>query len=291
MSDTDDLDAVRRISEILRPFDSLQRRRIARWAFERLGETSANNEHALSEIEAIDVSENLLLNPHQALATALANNDLEKLRSLLKRFREIGAEDSMMVAAVSLAGAGERDARDLVADSVRRGTLRGDVLKAAVSSLVQYYIVKDQEVQGLSELRPLVLQLAEGAENEIDRAYFYNQFGRLLYGAGLYSEALDYQTMAHELDASEPAYAHNLSLIHEKLGRIPAAANLAKAAVAGDRSDVIHLAHAVQVLNQAGFVSDAKEAFSRLKKADPARAQALLNRDDELRRRMAPKKS
>ena len=293
----EDLDALRKIIELLSPFAPNDRERILRWACEKLdvnvtssGATASTDEDDNSEA-LLDLLRNMaaregpnLLNPQQAFREAVSTGNLDDLKQVMNRFVELDASENVVMAAGVLASSGDTDAKDILLDLIRSQKVDGDALKSCVSTLVQYYSVRDLEQEGVEELGPLIESLVQSSPDETTRAFFLNQLARLVYGSGDIDRALAIQTKVYETSPTDSAYVYNLSVIYERMGELKKSAALAKEFIEmGDVDDVDHITHAIQVLSKAGDVRYAARLLQKLRERFPARARHLMQADENVR--------
>ena len=281
----DDLDAIRRITDILDAFSSADRERIVRWVCERDQIPVAIGREAPTPPES-ESPHPIPLNPHEALRNGVTHGNLSRIRSALQRFREIDAPEGQAAAATALASAGEEDGAQALFHLLSSQDLPDAAKKHAIGGLAQYFVVRDREREGLQTLSPLLHRMAAEAVDESDKAFYLNQLGRLYYSAGHVREALDVQREAAELAPSDPAYQHNLSIIYQALGDLDKAADAASRTLEQEGADVDHLAHAIELLAKRGDVGTVLKAFGRLRELDPQAAQELVASNPALRRRL-----
>ena len=154
----------------------------------------------------------------------------------------------------------------------------------AVSGMVQYYGVKDEEQEGCEFLIPVVREYLDERDDldDSNRAYLYNQISMLQHGAGDYEGSLASLKKALELAPEERSYWYNISVIYESLARICDSCNAAKKLIEEQETpDVDHLAHAIEVFKKAGKRDDARSAIESLERIDPARATFVERRAEE----------
>lgn len=280
----DDLDAIRRIIEILEPFSNADRARIFRWVGERMGLQAGGDILASTTLDS-DV-----LNPERAIREALAQGDTKRLKNLLGRLKDSGATRLVTAIGIALAHSGETEGRDFLFESLGRKDLDVEVRRAVLGALVQYYIVRDEEATGILELESRLRNEVEASSAPEEKAFFWNQLGRLYWGARRMKDAAEVQGLAARLEPGEPAYHYNLSVVLDKLGRLREAAMQARQAVALGTTDPDHLVQATLVLARAGLNPEAAELYKKLEALAPDRARVLA-REESLVRKLATSES
>ena len=243
-------------------------------------------ERRIANLEAVrqspqtDSSTSLLTNPLRAMQKAIVHGDLTTLVELLPRLENtLGINHDAVIqtaAVVAINGIA------VGASALKRilggmhAKLKPHPFIAAVSGMVQYYVAKDEEKEGFYFLNPVVRQYLEEREDLDDskRAYLYNQLSMLQHGAGDYNGSLASLLKALKLAPEERSYWYNVSVTYESLERVSESCDAAKKSIEGQETpDVDHLAHAIDVFEEAGKTDDAESAMAILERVDPDRAR------------------
>jgi hypothetical protein len=159
-----------------------------------------------------------------------------------------------------------------------------------IGSLVSGYNMQDRESYGLELLRPFFEKIVatETPSSELsnkEKAFFLNQYQKLLYGHQEYEDALNVGKDVLSLAPDDMSYIYNYSILCTKLGASESAYNAVKGLYAlmnstGDY-DVDHLNQVIKIFASNKDVL-AREAFVKLQEVNPFSA-TMLTRDKELR--------
>ena len=259
-----------------------------------IAETLNRIERRITNLEAVrqspqtDSSTSLLTNPLRAMQEAIVQGDLTTLVELLPRLEntlginhDAVIQTAVVVAMNGISGGVSALKRLLGGSNVE---LKPRSFMVAVSGMVQYYGVKDEEQEGCEFLIPVVREYLEEREDLDDskRAYLYNQIAMLQHGAGDYKGSLASLSETLKLAPEERSYWYNISVTYESLARICDSCNAAKKSIEEQETpDVDHLAHAIEVFKKAGKTDDARSAIESLERIDPARATFVERRAGE----------
>ncbi len=232
----------------------------------------------------------IMMDPYEAFLRAVAVGDLSTAAATLPRIEQRGDVQATAQSAALIASAGIRAGAEALDKILKSGAqdLDGDTRKLVVGGLSRYYSRaggEELKSKGLPLLRPVIEDvLRDRQQSDDDRAFWLNQLGMLEYGAGNYEAALDQHMKACELKPSVVPYIYNASIVFEKLGRLPDAAqyvdryiNVAPEDL--DQVDADHLSHAVEIYVAAGRSADARRAIARLQTKDPTKAKMMLMLD------------
>ncbi len=235
-----------------------------------------------------DPEASLLTNPVKAMQEAIVHGNLPALVGLLPRLESaLGASHDAVIQTASIVAlngisAGASALKRALEDGT--GELKTEAFMAAVSSVVQYYVTRDEEEEGAEFLKMVVNRnLAErGDLDASQRAYLYNQLSIVQHGDGDYEGALSSLNSALELAPDDRSYLYNLSVVYESMGILDRSCEAAARSIADQAMpDVDHLAHAIGVFSKAGRGDDADAAAERLGRIDPARAKFIATERGE----------
>jgi hypothetical protein len=239
------------------------------------------------------------MNPREGFLGAIAAGDIDQAEALLPNLvNSIQDLETVLAACGMVAASGRESGVRILMDQVerRRGAMTLDAWKTAVGALVQFYHSSDRELEGEEVVIPLIDQQVLGNPafnlSDQDRAWYLNQKQRLYYGASLLvkdqpAEEQKYLQMALELALEvvklrpdEPAYAFNISLIYEKLGKDGDCREYVDRYMAQATLDASHLSHAAEVYLKAGDNQKATDALVKLRDQDPQRLAILMFRSE-----------
>jgi tetratricopeptide (TPR) repeat protein len=160
-----------------------------------------------------------------------------------------------------------------------------------IGSLVAGYNIRDSEEEGLELLGDFFEKIAatEAPSQSLsskDKAFFLNQYQRLLHGQKRLEEALAIEKQVLALDPDDRAYNYNISLIYEELERIDEGYSSAKKLYHlmkdSEDYDDDHLFLVVRLFARKND-PQAREAYLKLQEVNPYRASMVL-RDKETRK-------
>lgn len=226
--------------------------------------------------------------PAEVFIQAVAVGDRDGALMALRRMRRV-SKDTKQVLACSglLAAEGYEEAADIIIGLFSDGSLESDqeLYNVGTSALVRYYNVIRGEVEGVSEIRRLVVpKLEDEAISQIDKAYLVNQLGMISHNAELYEDAQKYHLSAVEWNPSEPAYKYNLSLVYEARGLMDMAERVVDEYMASDKDmESDQLAQAIDIYLKRGRDGDVRSAYEKLQRLDPSKAAVKVAFSDELR--------
>lgn len=169
-------------------------------------------------------------------------------------------------------------------------TYERDLQTDYVGSLVAGFNMQDREEDGLALMSDFFKGIREAESpspklSNKEKAFFLNQYGRLLHGLKRFDEALEVTREVLNLAPDDLAYHYNYSILCESAGDTTSAYNSIKKLYAlmkeSDFYDDDHLSRVVTLLAE---LKDpvAKEALSKLQEVNPYKATMLL-RDKTLR--------
>jgi tetratricopeptide (TPR) repeat protein len=229
-------------------------------------------------------------NPRQAFMAAVAQGNIDQAARILPRLEKLlGPTKELVAAAAFLCHEGYEPAAELVyrlivehfEDIQKEGV---DGLTAGIGALAQFYIVTDREQEAIPRIEPLINRVVALSEaDKEDKAFALNQLSMLYYGVKDYERTLSLEEQIIELVPNDPAYIFNNSLTYEKLGLTQKAIETVDRYMKMDKIQPVHFEHAVEVYLRADRISDARNAFVHLRKADPGRAAVLLMDEDNRR--------
>jgi tetratricopeptide (TPR) repeat protein len=162
------------------------------------------------------------------------------------------------------------------------------------SSIVQWYIRADKEVEGVSIIEELAnLLLQDETFDDEQRAHLYNQLGMLLHHADQLARAVECEEKATMLNSNEPAYVCNLAQVYVKLGSADKAMPLFEKALSmSGMQDADHLYAAIEFYAEQEKHQRAGELMQILEQIDPVKAEWLRLSSDitTMAARKTPKK-
>jgi hypothetical protein len=226
-------------------------------------------------------------NPRESFIAAVAHGDLQRAATLLPRLEQLmGPSSELLATAGILSVQGYEPAAEIVYrlmtehfDKIHAEGVDG--LQAGIASMVQFYVVTDRETEGVARCEPLIRKVASLPQIDTKvKAHVLNQLQMLHYGAKHYEDALGVCEQVLDLNADEPAYIYNASLIYEKLGLAQKAIETVDQYMKMTDIDESHLAHAVEFYTKANRLDDARAAFQQLQQVSPDKAAVLLFRSD-----------
>jgi len=159
-----------------------------------------------------------------------------------------------------------------------------------IGSLVTGYNMQDRESDGLEFLRAFFekVDATETPSSELsnkEKAFFLNQYQRLLHGLKKYEEAISICKEVLRLSPDDLSYNYNYSILCSALGDSESDYKTVKKLYALMNSeneyDYDHLSQCI-IIFAKNKDALARETFSKLQEANPYRATMLL-RDKELR--------
>lgn len=115
------------------------------------------------------------------------------------------------------------------------------------------------------------------------RAFYINQWQRLLYGAGDYPRALEKAEMVLSLAPDNASYKYNASLLYKRMGMLQKAFDLVSKVVDVDDVDSDHLAHAIAVAAELNRRDDARRWLEKLAMVDAQKLAVLQMTDEKVR--------
>ena len=160
-----------------------------------------------------------------------------------------------------------------------------------IGSLVVGYNVQDREAEGLELMGEFFNRIMETESpspelSNSDKAYFLNQYSRLLHGLKRYDDALKIEKEVIRLAPDDMSYNYNLSTLYNAVEDLDSAYKTAKKLYAlmteKNEYDVDHLSLVVESFAQQ---KDPKiqEVFSKLQEIGPYKATMLL-RNKEIKK-------
>jgi tetratricopeptide (TPR) repeat protein len=228
----------------------------------------------------------LLLNPAEALLRAISTGDVQLAEQHLSRLERVGAPENVVMLGALLAAAGSERALESVYRCMmdHYDRISSDVLKSGFGSIVQFYLATDREKEGLERLQALFDRTlsASGMDGEA-RAFYINQWQRLLYGAGDYPRALEKAEMVLSLAPDNASYKYNASLLYKRMGMLQKAFDLVSKVVDVDDVDSDHLAHAIAVAAELNRRDDARRWLEKLAMVDAQKLAVLQMTDEKVR--------
>jgi hypothetical protein len=233
-----------------------------------------------------------LENPRDALADALASGQVgPALRAFQQVYELLGPSTELLAPGALLAHAGREEAVVALEEILRShiGSLDLEQARFGFSAWCRYYVLTDREREALVRAKEIVEALLEAQDwKDADRAFFRNQFQRLLYGAGEYERALTEIQTVLKLDGGHPSYWYNASLIYGELGQMDQAEEAIDRclALSPNKQDDDHLSRAIEVYVARDRISEARQLYSVLEGTAAARA-ALLMLDPKLREHLS----
>jgi len=153
-----------------------------------------------------------------------------------------------------------------------------------IGSLVSGYNRLDEEDRGVELLgsffeRIIATAAPSSALDSKDKAFFLNQYQRLLHGQGKLEEALSMQRQVLALSPDDQAYNYNIALIYDELGKHEDAYSTSKKLYhlmkEADEYDDDHLFLVIRLFAKNND-SLAREAYSKLQEVNPYRASMVM---------------
>ena len=209
----------------------------------------------------------LLQNPLRTMQEAMIQNDLPALVELLPRLENaMGINDAVIQTACVVAINGITSGANVLKRAFDANMeIKPYALQAVVAGLVQYYVAKDEEEEGVEFLEPTIDKILKDRTDldESIEAFLYNQLSILQHGADDYDGALASLEKTLKLNREDRSYQFNISIIYERLARLEEACEAAQKSISDlDNPDVDHVAHAVEVFTKIGRRDDAASADS-----------------------------
>jgi tetratricopeptide (TPR) repeat protein len=162
--------------------------------------------------------------------------------------------------------------------------------KDIIASLVAGFNLQDREREGIALMTPFFNEIIDTETptpelSDKDKAFYLNQFGRLLHGAEEFEKALEIGKTVVGLAPDDLSYIYNYSILCEKTGSVQEAYKVIRKLYAimknGDKYDDDHLSRVVKLFAQNND-TDIHEAFSKLQEINPYMATMLL-RDNKIK--------
>lgn len=247
----------------------------------RIGQLQGQGIAGLSTSGSPGSFQSMMVNPREAFMTAIAQGDLNAAVVHLRRLEQLGVPPSELLQYSSfLATAGSEPAAELIFKLLNDdATLTRDdeTLRIVLGSLVSFYGIRDQEVQGVERLKDLFERaLAKPELSNESKAFLLNQQERLFYGAGDYERAQALVEEAIRLNPNEVSYFYNASMVYNKLGLARKTLETVDHFLGMGTEDPDHLGYAVTIYAEKGRPEDAKRTFARLRSVSPSKAAVVL---------------
>jgi hypothetical protein len=218
---------------------------------------------------------------------SLAEFLMPNLKRQLKHERYV--ELVLAQASVMGSSAAHRELENMFANAFDAFDL--ELQQKYIGCLVSGYNMQDREREGLDLLGAFFEKISatETPSPELSnkqKAFFLNQYQRLLHGLGKYEDALDIGNEVLRLSPDDKSYNYNYAILCERLGNSESAYMAARKLYALMNSDGEydddHLSQCTTIFahNKDAL---AREAFSKLQEVNSYRATMLV-RDKELRK-------
>lgn len=157
-----------------------------------------------------------------------------------------------------------------------------------IGSLVAGYNIRDEEDRGIELLGPFFEKIiATEAPSSLldskDKAFFLNQYQRLLHGQRRLEDALSIQKLVLSLSPDDRAYNFNIALIYDELGKDEDAYSCSKKLYhLMKESEEYDDDHLFLVLKLFAKHSDplGREVYSKLQEINPYRATMVMQNKD-----------
>ncbi|WP_054017496.1 tetratricopeptide repeat protein [Pseudoalteromonas sp. R3] len=160
-----------------------------------------------------------------------------------------------------------------------------DLQKDYIGSLVAGYNMQDRENDGLEILggffdKVISTETPSVLLSNKDKAFYLNQYSRLLHGCGEYEKGLEIAREIIQLSPEEPSYIYNFIILCERSGLLDEALTAAKKLYAliidtNKEPDDDHLEKVVRIFAENNS-PEIKEVFSKLEDVNNLKATMLL---------------
>lgn len=165
-------------------------------------------------------------------------------------------------------------------------TYERDLQKSYIASLVAGCNMQDREEDGLALMDDFFKKMkeAESPSPELtnqDKAFFLNQYARLLHGLNRIDDALEVAKEVLRISPDDLSYHYNYSILCESAGDYDSAYDAAKKLYIlmkqANSYDDDHLSRVVELL-EARKDTISQEAFAKLQEVNPYKATLLLRK-------------
>ncbi len=222
------------------------------------------------------------LGPTGALNYAFASRNVELADAVLPILKSKTNHDHFVEAGLTQACAmGSRVALEYLEVEIRRlEEYSLEVQKMLFGSYISGICRSDLEKQALKEFKEMLELIRDGRHQSIvsptDRAFFLNQYQRLLHGAGDLDSATEIGSFVLQLNPDEASYLFNQATNLKEKSDLSGAIELIDRCLAVDvDDDEDHLLAAVAIYAEAGDKIKTIEAISRLEKVSPLHAEVI----------------
>jgi len=237
------------------------------------------------------------LTPTEAFSLALSQRDMALAEGLLPILEKQLDRDYYLKAAVCQAvGLRSNLALHIVEEEIEKldDWTDEDVRQNLVGAYAEGMSAKGREAEALEKLRGFFEQVRRSAAPSgtltlEGKAFYLNQYQRLLYGLKKYAQAAEIGAEVIAMCPNDSAYYYNLSMTFEKLENREKMTECIDKYLALDAAsheeDGDHLERAVELYCMVGRIADAKEVLERLRVANPYKAELVME-DEDVRKRL-----
>lgn len=213
---------------------------------------------------------------------AIENGDIDKLAAVAPRLERIASADSFATVAVALCKQGFPFGSEAAVRLLkeRADQLSADNFHAVMSSLLEYFSIRDEEAKGIVIYENFLKDLPypEGSLPE-DIAYTKNRVHMMYYAVGNYDKALELLEQASTLRPNFGPHAYNRSILYEAKGMHEAALRSALEAMdlgnLNGGPDADYFERAIKLGVKAGKTELVETIFADLAKLNPRKASSL----------------
>jgi tetratricopeptide (TPR) repeat protein len=221
------------------------------------------------------------LGPTQALNYAFASRNVDLADAVLPLLRGRTNHEHFVKAGLTQACVlGSKVAIDYMEEEIQQLEKYDlETQKELVACYISGLNRTDQEARGMQETEGLFESIKAGtsptANGADDRAFFLNQYQRLLNGASHHQEALEIGNLVITLNPCEPAYYYNQAINYRENGDLDRAVELIRKCIEMGSEDDDHLSLAIRLFANAGAKADVVEAMSKLRDVSPLNAAVV----------------
>jgi tetratricopeptide (TPR) repeat protein len=229
--------------------------------------------------------------PIGAFNYALTQEDVSLAEALFPRLKAITTPEKFVkMVLCQAASMGSRKAISLLEKEIEHiQSLAAEDQQDIVGAYIQGIGRFDEEKKGLSVLEDFLRSFETGdglppAVLPQARAWYLNQYQKLLYGAKRFEDAIGIAEKVISLRPDDPSYYYNASINYEAIGNMEKAREYMDKCMNLDaglaKPDDDHLARAVRVYAKCGQKEQCQEALGQLRKINPPRALVVAEDED-----------